>query len=111
MMVRTSRAVDLVANSVLAFCSRDADLGKPVLTQLADRLHRRLGCCWRWSTEFATRSTARGARTIMARKWGACVAGWRAALHLRPDGRIEADGHWMFQLRSADRSTLFSGIM
>jgi len=61
--------------------------------------------------DWVSRSTARGARTIMGRKWGACVAGWRAALHLRPDGRIEADGHWMFQLRSADRSTLFSGII
>jgi len=43
MMVRAPRAVDLLAKSALAVCSRDAGPGKPVLTQLENPLHRHLG--------------------------------------------------------------------
>jgi len=60
----------LLAKSELAVCSWDAGPGKPIFTQLANSLPRHLG--WRRSgeTDFANRSTTRGARTIMGRKFG-----------------------------------------
>jgi hypothetical protein len=42
------------------------------------------------SGDFANRWTARTARTIMARKWGACVGCKRVMFHLSLGGRLEA---------------------
>src|SRR3712207_9498371 len=42
---------------------------------------------------------------------GARVVGWRATLQLRSGGRSGADGHWVLQLRVADRSTPLSGTI
>ncbi len=43
------------------------------------------------NAEFATRSTARGARTIIGRKWGALLSTGGRRSTFAPGGRSEAD--------------------
>ena len=70
MMVRAMRAVDLVANSELAVCSRASEAGGLAFVTVLGLLVATWMTGDGGAAEFATRSTARRARTIMARKLG-----------------------------------------
>jgi len=73
MMVRAMRAVDLVANSGLAICSHAPEAGGPTSMAVLAPVAAMWMMVGSSDAEFATRSTARMARTIIARKSGISV--------------------------------------
>ena len=68
MMVRAPRAVDLVANSELAICSLAAEVGSLAFTATLGPLAATCGPLGVAPVNSPPDTTARGARTIMARK-------------------------------------------
>ena len=83
MMVRAPRAVDLVANSGLAVCSRAPETGGPTFAAVPAPLAAVWMVVVGGDAEFATRSTARKSAHHHGEEMGRPVVGWGVAFHLR----------------------------